>query len=96
MLELIVDNTIRPSAAEQTLSYCNAVIAMRRMQACEDLAYYTGRRSALLQADPGDTSGLLDLYDLHIEQLADLIAHCDALDGLDAAAGTAAGRAAAV
>ena len=91
MLELVVDNTRAASAAEETCRYCDLLLAMRREQACEDLAYYCGRRSVLAHTDPQDRTGLRELYDLHVEQLTDLIAHIDA--GARApAAGTAAAR----
>ncbi len=77
MLTLLVDNTRTATAAEETRRYCDILLAMRREQACEDLAYYTGRRSALAHEDPRDLTGLGELYELHVEQLTELIARID-------------------
>ena len=78
MLKLIVNNARHPSAAEQTLRYCDSLLSMRREQASQDLAFYNSRRTAIARTDPQDRSGLLELYDLHIDHLASLVAHIDA------------------
>ena len=80
MLTLVVDNSRKrhSHAAEETLRYCDAMLDMRRQQACEDLVYYSARSSMLRRCDPEDLTGLHELYELHVDLLTDLIAHIDA------------------